>query len=112
VATEKAVFQVPKMYADHHVLVVRNALLALKGVEEVIASSAFRRVVVHFDPKQLTPKQIGTALDGAGYGPDQQWELPETLEGKDDASLWFRGGPRITQTNIKDLEMSGDFRKY
>lgn len=111
-ATEKTVFDVPKMYADHHVLLVRDTLLKLKGVEEVIASSAFRRVVVHFNPKQVSSKQIQAALTGAGYGPDQEWQLPDTLEGKDDASLWFQGGPRMTRTNIKDLEMSGDFRKY
>lgn len=111
-ATDKAVFEVPKMYADHHVLVVRDVLLKLKGVENVIASAAFRRVVVHFDPQHLTPKKIEDALRAAGYGPHDEWELPRTLEGKDDASLWFQGGPRVTQTNIKDLEMSGDFRKY
>ncbi|HNR96064.1 MAG: hypothetical protein BWY10_00660 [Chloroflexi bacterium ADurb.Bin180] len=111
-ATEKKVFQVPKMYADHHVLLVRETLLALKGVEQVIASGAFRRVVVHYNPKQVTSKQLQAALASAGYGPDQEWQLPDTVEGKDDASLWFQGGPRTTRTNIKDLEMSGDFRKY
>lgn len=111
-ATEKTVFQVPKMYADHHVLQVRDILLGVKGVEQVIASSAFRRVVVHHNPKQVTAKQLQAALTNAGYGPDQEWQLPDTLEGKDDASLWFQGGPRTTRTNVKDLEMSGDFRKY
>ncbi len=111
-ATDKAVFEVPKMYADHHVLIVRDVLLKLQGVENVIASSAFRRVVVHFDPKLLAPKKLQDALRAAGYGPDDKWEFPQTVEGKDDSSLWFQGGPRVTQTNLKDLEMSGDHRKY
>ncbi len=109
---EKTVLNVPKMYADHHVQAVRNALLRLDGVEEVMASSAFKRVVVGYDPARLSPDAIEEALRAAGYGPGEDWELPTPPEGKEDDSPWFKVIQRITQTNMLDLQMSGDFRKY
>ena len=109
---EKTVLNVPKMYADHHVQAVRNALLQLDGVEEVMASSAFKRVVVGYDPARLSPDAIEEALRAAGYGPGEDWELPTPPEGKEDDSPWFKVIQRITQTNMLDLQMSGDFRKY
>ena len=109
---EKIVLHVPKMYADHHVQAVRNALLQLDGVEEVIASSAFKRVVVGYDPDRLKPSAIEESLRAAGYGPGEDWELPSPPEGKEDNSPWFKVIQRITQTNMLDLQMSGDFRKY
>ena len=109
---EKIVLHGPKLYADHHVQAVRNALLQLDGVEEVIASSAFKRVVVGYDPDRLKPSAIEESLRAAGYGPGEDWELPSPPEGKEDNSPWFKVIQRITQTNMLDLQMSGDFRKY
>jgi len=109
---EKAVFNVPKMYADHHVEAVRNALVRLQGVEDVYASSAFKQVVVTYNPKRLNPSAIEEALKAAGYAPGDELELPEILESKEDNSSWFTTIERITWTNQRDLEMSGDFRKY
>ena len=111
-ATNKTVFDVPKMYADHHVEAVRNALLQLKGVETVTASSAFKKVVVHYDPQKLAPSSIEEALRDAGYAPGEEWQLPDIPEGKEATSFWWSIIERITETNVKDLEMSGDFRKY
>jgi copper chaperone CopZ len=112
VAVEKAVFGVPKMYADHHVEAVRNALLKLNGVEDVVASSAAQRVVVRFDPKRVSADAIADALRSAGYAPGEKPALPVVPEAKEDISPWFHVIQRVTKTNIKDLEMSGDFRKY
>ena len=109
---EKTVLHVPKMYADHHVLAVREALLPLDGVKEVLASSAFKRVVVGYDSARLEPSTIEEALRAAGYGPGEDWELPSPLEGKEEDSAWFKTIRRITETNVLDLQMSGDFRKY
>jgi len=109
---DKTVLHVPKMYADHHVQAVRNALLQLDGIEEVMASSAFKRVAVSYDPARLNPSAIEEALRAAGYGPGEDWELPSPPEGKADDSPWFQLIQRITETNILDLQMSGDFRKY
>jgi len=112
VAAEKAVFEVPKMYADHHVETVRDALLKLNGVEDVVASSGAQRVAVRFDPQRLTSKAIADALRSAGYAPGEKPALPKVPEAKEDISPWFRVIQRVTRTNIKDREMSGDFRKY
>ena len=111
-AADKAVFAVPKMYADHHVEAVRAVLLKLTGVEDVVASSGMQRVAVRYDPQHLTADAIAGALRSAGYAPDEQPVLPEIPEGKEDVSPWFRVIQRVTRTNFKDLEMSGDFRKY
>lgn len=109
---EKTTLDVPKMYADHHVERVRNALLQLDGVEEVTASSAFKRVVVNYDSARLKPSAIEEALQAAGYAPGEEWELPSIPEGKEDDSSWFQTIQRVTKTNLLDLEMSGDFRRY
>jgi len=108
---EKTVLHVPKMYADHHVQAVREAL-ELDGVEEVVASSAFKRVVVGYDSARLKPGAIEEALRAAGYGPGEDWEVPSPPEGKEDESTWFKMIRRVTETNVLDLKMSGDFRKY
>jgi copper chaperone CopZ len=109
---EKTVFHVPKMYADHHVKAVREALLQLDGVEDVLASSAFKRVIVGYDPTRLEPNTIEETLRAAGYGPGEDWEVPRPPEGKEDDSAWFKMIRRVTETNMLDLQMSGDFRKY
>lgn len=109
---EKTVFNVPKMYADHHVKAVREALLQLDGVEDVVASSAFKRVVVDYDPSRLEPASIEETLRAAGYGPGEDWEIPRLPENKEDNSAWFKMIKRVTETNMLDLQMSGDFRKY
>jgi hypothetical protein len=36
---KKVVLDIPTLWADHHVLKVRDALVNLEGVEEVFASS-------------------------------------------------------------------------
>ena len=52
---EKITVDLPTMYGDHHVTDVRRILLALPGVEDVYASSAFRLVEVTFDPTKTSP---------------------------------------------------------
>ncbi|MGB9880733.1 MAG: heavy-metal-associated domain-containing protein [Anaerolineae bacterium] len=109
---EKVIFDVPKMYADHHVEAVRKALLELPGIEQITASSALKRVVVRYDTERLNPSVIEQTLRAAGYAPGEEWELPKLPEGKEDHSPWFQVIPRVTTTDRRDLEMSGDFRKY
>jgi excisionase family DNA binding protein len=60
---ENALFDVPSMYADHHVIAVRQALLAMAGVEEVLASSAWKQVQVTYDPSAVSTDGIGQALE-------------------------------------------------
>jgi copper chaperone CopZ len=63
----KITFDVPAMYADHHVLDVRRLLLELPGVKDVYASSAFRIIEVTTVKGKVTKKQIQEKLDEAGY---------------------------------------------
>ncbi len=108
---EKTALNVPKMWADHHVLKVREVLTALDGVEDVYASAAWKQVVVKYDPATLDESGIVDALIGAGYGTDG---APD-LEGKPLAAgdpQWEELGVRVTKTNQRDLELSGDFRRY
>ena len=109
---EKAVIHVPKVYADHHVEAARNALLKVAGVKDVIVSSAWKHAVVGYEPAQVTIRAIHDALRAAGYGPDEEPQIPPVAEGKDDESGWFGFMARTTQTSEADRQMSGEFRKH
>jgi copper chaperone CopZ len=61
------VLDVPRMFADHHVLEVRRILQEMQGVDEIYASSSFQAVEVSFDPKKLSEDDLRKALDDAGY---------------------------------------------
>jgi copper chaperone CopZ len=63
----KLTLELPTMYADHHVIEVRRILLALPGVQDVYASSAFRVVEITYDPAQTNDQEIRARLDEAGY---------------------------------------------
>ena len=109
---ESALFDVPKMYADHHVPLVRDVLLQAAGVQEVNASAMLRRIQVTFDPAVTSAESLQENLVEAGYGPGVCIEcVPPPLR-KDDGSFWHTLRPRVTETNPLDAEMSGDFRKY
>jgi copper chaperone CopZ len=108
---EKIRFSVPKMWADHHVLKVREALTALDGVEDVYASSAWKQVLVSFDPGKLSEAAIAEALAQAGYGEDGAAELEGVRLSAGDPA-WDELGVRVTRTDERDRELSGDFRRY
>jgi copper chaperone CopZ len=109
---ESALFNVPRMFADHHVLVVRDVLLQAPGVQEVTASAMSRWVQVTFDPAAVSAESLQESLVEAGYGPDVCIECAPPPLRKDDGSFWHTLRPRVTETNPLDAEMSGDFRKY
>lgn len=109
---QKVLFKVPAMYADHHVLGARQALVGQGGVAQVLASAMRRQVQVEYDEGVTSPKKIAQALVEAGYIPDQQTDLPPVHKQSEDGSTWYSVIPRVTKTEIKDLEMSGDFRRY
>lgn len=109
---EQLTLSIPKMWADHHVLVVRETLTALAGVAEVEASAARKYVRLSFDPATIGRDRILQAVRAAGYDPAETVEFPEPPANKDRNSAWFTRDGRVTQTNRLDLEMSGDFRKY
>jgi excisionase family DNA binding protein len=64
---ENVSFEVPFMYADHHVLQVREMLLAIPGVEEVYASSLFKVVEISYDPDRVSQEDLKAKLSEAGY---------------------------------------------
>ena len=108
---EKTVLSVPKLWADHHVLAVRGVVNVLDGVKDVYASSAWKQLVVEYDPDKLDQAAIVDALAKAGYEVDQTLGLEGTrLSGGDPA--WDALGVRVTKTNQRDLELSGEFRRY
>jgi copper chaperone CopZ len=109
---EKATFNIPAMWADHHVLVVREALGSVDGVDEVIASSLYRDVLVKYDQAKVDPARLVDALESAGYDTATTPVLPAYPERIDDTSDWFQFQERVTVTDQRDLEMSGDHRKY
>ena len=106
------VFEVPAMYGDHHVLRVRQALLGVKGVGQVTASAARRRVAVRFDEELASAESIRAALEKAGYAPDEIIPAPLFPKRHEDGSAWFTVLDRVTTTEFKDREMAGDFRRY
>lgn len=108
---ERVIYEVPSLYADHHVVTVRKALADLEGVEEIEVSAAFQEVRVSYDPKKSSPAAIEERLKEAGYPPGEEGiSLPSQSEKGDPA--WKRLGLREIRTNAVDLEMSGEFRLY
>jgi len=103
---------IPSMYADHHVMGVRQALLGLDGVESVVASAARRAVVVQHDDAVVSADALSRVLAEAGYPAEVPVELEPTLQPSKDGSTWYTVIQRLTNTDRRDLEMSGDFRRY
>ena len=71
---ETITIDLPKMYGDHHVTEVRSMLLAMPGVEDVYASSAFRVVRARIDPAKVSEADLRAKLEEAGYLGDQPIE--------------------------------------
>lgn len=79
---EKATLNVPGMYGDHHVLAVRDILGKMSGVENIFATSAFKQVVVTFDPAKARPADFESALAAEGYMDEAPWpELTDEIKG-------------------------------
>jgi copper chaperone CopZ len=105
---EKLQFNLPDMWADHHVLKVRTVLGAMDGVQDVVASSAFRMVVLSYDPAATSAGAIWAALEDAGYAvaTDGMGVLAEGIPvpaGHSDPA-WVRLGMRQTKTDERDLK--------
>jgi len=110
---DKVVLEVPALWADHHVLKVRDALTGLEGVNDVYASSAWKQVLVSYDSAKTNPETIGQTLAEAGYpvGDGSPPMLVAPGKRRRDPG-WEMLDARGTQTNRADLEMSGEFRRY
>ena len=86
---ETITIDLPKMYGDHHVAEVRGILLAMPGVEDVYASSAFRVARVRIDPAKVSEAELRARLEAAGY----LGELPI------EAEAWKTGTPADVVNN-------------
>lgn len=64
---EKKSYELPAMYADHHVVEVRRILFELPGVKDVYASSAFHVAEVTYDPEVVGESAMTGKLEEAGY---------------------------------------------
>jgi copper chaperone CopZ len=105
---EKVQFNVPGLWADHHTLKVREVLNQLNGVTDIIASSAFRMVVVSYDPAVVTPGAIMETLEEAGYpvateGSGVMTQPVPMQDGHRDPA-WNRLGMRQFKTDERDLK--------
>jgi copper chaperone CopZ len=109
---EKVTFSIPAMWADHHTLAVREALSQVNGIEEVVASALYKDVLIKYDPAEVNPTALQTALAEAGYEVAKAPALPAYPERTDDSSDWFQFQERVTETDLRDLKMSGDHRMY
>jgi len=88
---EKALFELPAMYGDHHVMEVRRVLSALPGVEAIYASSAFHVVEVTYDEMKLSVDEIEAQLEETGYLGDLSVPLEAgTAAGENGRSVLFR----------------------
>jgi len=109
----KVVLEVPTLWADHHVLKVRDALVNLEGVDGVYASSSWKQVLVDYNNKKVKKADLEQALAEAGY-PVGEGEVPILAQAgklRRDPQ-WADMSLRMTETNMIDLEMSGEFRRY
>ena len=109
---KRIVLAVPGMYGDHHVLRVRQVLLGVNGVDEVVASAARRSATVAYDERLASPDAIREALIAAGYLLEPVPETGEPRKRHEDGSGWYQIHDRCTTTEFKDREMAGDFRRY
>ncbi len=107
----KAVLSVPGMWADHHTLSVREALSALEGVQEIYASAAWKKVIVTYDADAIDEVALDKALAKAGYPAGEDTDLQGQPLTQGD-SAWHELGARVTETDQRDLAMSGEFRRY
>ena len=106
---EELVLAVPGLWADHHVLAVRDLLGQDDAVQIVAVSALDRSVTVTYDPARTDAAKVTALLEQGGYQTGAADEAEPALTSK---PAWATAGVRVTATNAVDLAMSGDHRKY
>jgi hypothetical protein len=106
---EELVLALPGLWADHHVLAVRDILGQDEAVQIVAVSALDRSVTLTYDPARTDPAKVAALLEEGGYQTGAAEEAAPALTSK---PAWATAGVRITATNAADLAMSGDHRKY
>ena len=97
---EKKSYELPAMYADHHVVEVRRILLELPGVKDVYASSAFQVAEVTYDPEVVSESAIAGKLEETGYLGDFAviTEAGKPATSKNGDNIYFRHTEVYEQT--------------
>lgn len=97
---ETLTLTVPALYGDHHVVEVRQILLALPGIKEVYASSSFGVIQINFDTAKVDESAITAALEAAGYLEEAAVPLESGLAAyqQDDPTAAFRHSTAYEQT--------------
>jgi copper chaperone CopZ len=108
---EKVQFNVPALWADHHVLQVREVLAATPGVEDVVASSAFRMVALAYDPGVTSADHVAGVLAEAGYpiAADDKGIVAQPISVADARMkdpAWDRLGVRVVRTDPRDAKQA------
>ena len=106
---EELTLAIPGMWADHHVLAVRELLRQDDAVTSTTASALARAVSVEYDASRTDPQRITALLTEGGYA---SGEPEPAADPPTDKPAWATAGVRVTTTNTVDLAMSGDHRKY
>jgi copper chaperone CopZ len=106
---QKVTFVIPGMWADHHVLAVRDVLRGLPGVSNVYASAMDKEVSLELDAQAASPEAVAKALVAGGYAPGV---LPESGPAPRNKVSWATCGYRVTCSNLADQPMSGESRKH
>ena len=96
---EKVALNVPGMYGDHHVLAVRDLLGKLPGVENIYATSAFKQVVVTFDPAKAKSADFEKVLKAEGYMESEPWPaITDAVKGQRHGGSQFVVASGIAET--------------
>ncbi len=100
---KKLVLDMPSMFADHHVLKVRDILSGVEGVDDVYASSAWGQVMISYDPAKAKPADIEKALANAGYSTTQETPVLVEADSIKRDPKWVELGVRATKTDPADI---------
>jgi copper chaperone CopZ len=110
---KEIILDVPGLYADHHVLALKRALDGVEGVEESYLSSAWKQVLLRYDPKKTSQEEIEGIIQGSGYQVGSG-EPPILIErdriGRD--PQWSKSSFRVTHSDPADMEMVGQFHRH
>ncbi len=107
---ERLSFEVPELYADHQVTLVKEKLEGLPGVGQVQVSPVFGLVIVEVDAEQTPASLIKEALEGLALKGEGEMVIPSPADKGDPA--WYQVALRNTKTNPQEITMSGEFRQY
>ena len=97
----RILLNIPRLYGDHHVAPIQQALANRPGIVDVLASPAHRQIRVDFAPEEVSHEQILAWLTAAGYPPLEPLPPVPALAhppvSKDFA--WDHTAVRMTQTH-------------